>query len=178
MALNRSKILKRRRLMIVGGAILLLGVAAALVLNAFRDTVVFFFSPSEVAARLDDPDLALMDRRFRMGGLVEEGSVTKLEDGVTTEFVVTDGADEITVRFTGMLPTLFREGQGVVVEGRLQTPGLFIAEDVLAKHDENYMPPEVADALKKTGHWEATGGEAKDGYGYGEGYGPSEEGEE
>ena len=163
MALNRSRILKRRRLMIVAGAVLLLGVAAALVLNAFRDTVVFFFSPSEIAARLDDPELALMDRRFRLGGLVQAGSVTKLDDGVTTEFVVTDGADEITVHFTGMLPTLFREGQGVVAEGNLQTPALFIAEDVLAKHDENYMPPEVADALKKTGHWEAGYGTTKEG---------------
>lgn len=154
MAASRARLRKRRRLLMVAGGVVVLGIAAALVLNAFRDTVVFFYSPSEVAARLDDPSLNLADRRFRLGGLVADGSVAKLDDGVTTEFTVTDGAGDLRVRFTGMLPALFREGQGVVAEGRLQGPNLFIADDVLAKHDENYMPPEVADALKKTGHWE------------------------
>ncbi|RMF10569.1 MAG: cytochrome c maturation protein CcmE [Alphaproteobacteria bacterium] len=154
MAVSPARLRKRRRLLLTVGGVVVLGIAAALVLNAFRDSVVFFYSPSEVQARLDDPSLKLADRRFRLGGLVAEDSVVTLDDGVTTEFTVTDGAGEIRVRFTGMLPALFREGQGVVAEGRLEGANLFIAEDVLAKHDENYMPPEVAEALKKSGHWE------------------------
>ncbi len=153
MAISRARLRKRRRLLLVIAGVVVLGAATGLVLNAFRDNVVFFYSPSEVEARLGDPSLKLDDRRFRLGGLVAKGSVKKLDDGVTTEFTVTDGPANIEVRFTGMLPALFREGQGVVAEGRLKDAHLFIADDVLAKHDEKYMPPEVAAALKKTGHW-------------------------
>lgn len=154
MALSPARARKRRRLGVVIIAAAILGVAVALVLFALRDTVVFFFGPSEVISRLDDSKLRLQERRFRMGGLVEEGSVRRLEDGKTTEFRITDGPGAFTVRYTGLLPDLFREGQGVVAEGRLDDKGRFIADEVLAKHDENYMPKEVADALKKTGHWQ------------------------
>lgn len=170
MALNRTRALKRRRLYLVLGGVVVLALAAALVLNAFRDTVMFFFSPSEVEARLDDPELKLETRRFRLGGLVADGSVRQLEDGITTAFVVTDGAGALKVRYTGILPALFREGQGVVAEGRLQGGDTFVADEVLAKHDENYMPPEVAEALRKTGHWEGKG-DGKGGNGYGNGNG-------
>lgn len=157
MALSKAALAKRKRLTIVVIALLLLGVAAALILTAMRDSVVFFYGPSEVKTREADPALALGDRVFRLGGLVESGSVRKLDQGLTTEFGVTDGAEIITVRYTGHLPDLFREGQGVVAEGRLKD-GIFVANSVLAKHDETYMPPEVADALKKSGHWQAEDG--------------------
>ncbi|MDA5192712.1 cytochrome c maturation protein CcmE [Govanella unica] len=153
MALSRQALAKRKRMTIVALAVLALGVAVALVLSAMRDTVVFFYSPSEVAARKSDPALNLTERNFRIGGLVEGGSVKKLEGGKTTEFAVSDGAELLTVRYTGHLPDLFREGQGIVAEGRLDDHGQFIASEVLAKHDEKYMPPEVADALKKAGRW-------------------------
>ncbi len=152
MALSKAAVAKRKRLTIVVIALVLLAAAAALILSAMRDTVMFFHSPSDVVARLADPAGNLGDRKFRLGGLVEEGSVQKLDDGLTTAFSVTDGPEAIKVRFTGHLPDLFREGQGIVAEGRMQD-GVFIADDVLAKHDETYMPPEVADALKKSGHW-------------------------
>lgn len=161
MALNRTRALKRRRLYLLVGGLIILGLAAGLVLNAFRDTVMFFFSPSEVEARLDDPELELETRRFRLGGLVADGSVRQLEDGITTQFTVTDGAGDLMVRYTGILPALFREGQGVVAEGRLQGDDVFIADEVLAKHDETYMPPEVAEALREAGVWQGEGeGEA------------------
>lgn len=153
MALSKAALAKRKRLTIVLLALLALGVAVALVMSAMRDTVVFFYSPSEVAARKADPALKLTERNFRVGGLVEGGSVRKFEGGKTTEFTISDGAATLTVRYTGHLPDLFREGQGVVAEGRLDDRGLFVASDVLAKHDEKYMPPEVADALKKSGRW-------------------------
>ena len=137
---------KRQRLYLVIGGLALLGVAAALVLLAFEDSLVFFYSPSEVIAQ-DVPS----DRRFRLGGLVEEDSVVR--EGVTTRFRVTDLAHTIPVSFEGLLPDLFREGQGVVAEGMLDRNGVFVAAEVLAKHDEAYMPPEVADALKKAGRW-------------------------
>ncbi len=134
-------------LALIGG----LGVAVALVLSAFSDNLVFFHSPSDVAEKQ-----LPADRRFRLGGLVEQGSVKK--DGLTTEFTVTDLRHTIHVRYTGMLPDLFREGQGVVATGSLDVSGRFNASEVLAKHDEKYMPPEVADALKKSGQWhEKTG---------------------
>ncbi|HHH36947.1 MAG TPA: cytochrome c maturation protein CcmE [Gammaproteobacteria bacterium] len=123
-----------------------LGIAAALILNAFRSNLVFFFSPSQVVARE-----APVGRSFRLGGLVEEGSLERLEDGVTVRFLVTDNVETIPVIYTGILPDLFREGQGVVAQGKLGEDGVFHAEQVLAKHDENYMPPEVAEALKKSG---------------------------
>mgnify|MGYP005658506683 CR=1 FL=1 len=127
---------------------LLLGVATALVLSAFEDSIVFFYSPTELAEK------SIADgRHVRIGGLVEEGSVKK-GGGAITLFRVTDLTTPIAVSYTGLLPDLFREGQGVVAEGVLKD-GVFMATDVLAKHDENYMPPEVADALKKSGQWNA-----------------------
>ena len=138
---------KHKRLTFVLVALLLLGGAAALVLSAFEENIVFFQSPSDVAAgKISD------DRRFRLGGLVEEGSVDK-SAGETVTFRITDTANTVRVSYTGILPDLFREGQGVVCEGRIQG-GVFVADEVLAKHDENYMPPEVADAIKKSGQWQ------------------------
>ncbi len=139
---------KHRRLVFVLVGMAGLGIAAALVLNAFRDNLVFFYSPSEIIAK-HVPE----GRRLRVGGLVEEGSVRRLDDGLTVEFRVTDLSDTIDVVFRGVLPDLFREGQGVVAEGSLRPDGVFVADTVLAKHDEQYMPPEVADALKKSGQW-------------------------
>jgi len=139
---------KRRRLYGVLLALLALGGATALALTAFQDNLVFFVSPSDVAAKPIGPE-----RSFRLGGLVEASSVKRLGDGKTVEFRITDGPHAVPVRYTGILPDLFREGQGVVVEGKL-IGGVFQAREVLAKHDENYMPREVADALKKSGHWQ------------------------
>lgn len=137
---------KKRRLMLVGLGMLLLGTATALVLTAFQDNLVFFYSPSDVQTKSVD-----QGRRFRLGGLVEEGSVQK--DGTTVRFKVTDLNASLPVSYTGILPDLFREGQGVVAEGSLDANGTFKAVEVLAKHDENYMPPEVAESLKKSGKW-------------------------
>ena len=124
-----------------------IGVAVALVLNAFRTNLVFFFTPSQVAAHE-----APSGRTFRIGGLVESGSVVRGSDALTVSFRVTDMAQTIPVVFTGILPDLFREGKGVVAQGTLGTDGVFHAKEVLAKHDENYMPPEAAEALKRAGH--------------------------
>ena len=124
-----------------------LGIAAALVLNAFQSNLVFFLTPTEVAA-----DKAPRDRSFRIGGLVEAGSVARDKDGLTVKFRVTDTAKTIPVVYTGILPDLFREGKGVVAQGRIGSDGVFKASEVLAKHDENYMPPEAAEALKRAGH--------------------------
>lgn len=137
---------KHRRLTFVVIGLGLLGIAAALVLSAFRESIVFFHSPSELAEHAN-----LADRRLRIGGLVEEGSVNR--SGATVTFRITDLANAVTVAYTGILPDLFREGQGVVAEGHMKD-GVFVADQVLAKHDENYMPPEVADALKKSGQWQ------------------------
>jgi cytochrome c-type biogenesis protein CcmE len=142
---------KRRRLLAVAVGMGLLAAAAALVLSAFRDSLVFFYGPTEALAR----ELGA-DRRIRLGGLVEPGSVGKASDGITVTFKITDGAASVPVRFAGILPDLFREGQGIVAEGRLVS-GTFEARNVLAKHDENYMPAEVVDALKKTGRWQEHG---------------------
>lgn len=139
---------KRKRLYIVIGGLALLGAATALVLSAFSDNLVFFYGPSDLAAK-HVPD----NRDIRIGGLVENGSVKREADGVTLDFRVTDGKTAIPVTYKGDIPDLFREGQGVVVEGKLQR-GMFRADSVLAKHDENYMPPEVVDALKRAGHWQ------------------------
>ena len=136
----------RRAIWIVGG-LAALGIAVALVLNAFRSNLVFFFTPSQVAAN-EVP----RDRAFRVGGLVESGSVQREKDALTVRFRVTDTASTIPVVFTGILPDLFREGKGVVAQGKMGPDGAFHATEVLAKHDENYMPPEAADALKKAGH--------------------------
>lgn len=135
---------KKRRLYMLGLALLGLGAATALTLTAFQDNIVFFYSPSQLQTQ------QVGERNFRLGGLVEQGSVRKLTDGVTTEFRVTDTAHTIGVRYRGQLPDLFREGQGVVAEGKL-SGGVFVAREVLAKHDENYMPPEVSEALKQAG---------------------------
>ena len=124
-----------------------LGVAATLVLNAFQSNLVFFLTPTQVAA-----NEAPRDRSFRIGGLVEAGSVVRDNDALTVRFRVTDTAKTIPVTYTGILPDLFREGKGVVAQGRIGTDGVFKASEVLAKHDENYMPPEAAEALKKAGH--------------------------
>ncbi len=136
---------KRAIAIVVGVAAL--GVAIALVLNAFRSNIVFFFTPSQVAA-----SEAPVGRPFRIGGLVEAGSVVRDKDALTVHFRVTDTAKTIPVVYTGILPDLFREGKGVVAQGRIESDGTFHASEVLAKHDENYMPPEAAEALKKAGH--------------------------
>jgi cytochrome c-type biogenesis protein CcmE len=135
---------KRKRLYLVLAGMVLLGAAAGLVLFAFQDNLVFFRSPSDIADKGVEEG-----RRFRLGGMVEEGSVVK--EGITVHFRVTDYANAVAVEYTGLLPDLFREGQGVVTEGRLGPTGTFVADTVLAKHDENYMPPEVAEALEKSG---------------------------
>ena len=138
---------KRKRLIFVGIGAGLLGLAAFLVLNALEDSVVFFHSPTEVAEQK-----VSMERRLRLGGLVEEGSVQR-GTGAQVRFRVTDLANAVPITYTGILPDLFREGEGVVVEGRFKN-GVLVADQVLAKHDENYMPPEVAEALKKSGQWQ------------------------
>ena len=137
---------KHRRLMVVLTSLGLLGAAAALVLTAVEDSLVFFYTPSDLAERPTPPE-----NLFRLGGLVEEGSVRK--DGATTYFNVTDLQKTIPASYTGVLPDLFRPGQGVVAEGTLNPDGSFTATEVLAKHDETYMPKEVADALRESGQW-------------------------
>ena len=133
----------KRALAIVSG-LAALGIASTLVLNAFNSHLVFFFSPTQVLAQE-----APRARSFRIGGLVEEGSLQREPTGLTIRFVVTDLAKQVPVTYTGLLPDLFKEGKGVVAQGKLGTDGVFRAEQVLAKHDENYMPPEAAAALKK-----------------------------
>jgi cytochrome c-type biogenesis protein CcmE len=128
----------------VAGGLAALAAAAALILTAFQQNLVFFFTPSQVAA-----NEAPQGRTFRIGGLVETGSVKRQPDGVTVRFVVTDTAKSIPVFYRGVLPDLFREGKGVVAQGRIGADGMFQASEVLAKHDENYMPPEAADAVKR-----------------------------
>ena len=144
---------KHKRLSFVVIGMGLLTAAVILIMFALNDSVVFFYSPSDLAEQEVPPD-----RRFRLGGLVEEESVVRGQDGVTTTFRVTDLSSTISVSFRGLLPDLFREGQGVVAEGQLNADGVFIASDVLAKHDENYMPPEVAEALRKSGQWKGEEG--------------------
>jgi cytochrome c-type biogenesis protein CcmE len=149
---------KRRRLWVLLLCGLGLGSATALTLTAFQDNLVFFRSPSDLAREAPPPG-----RAFRLGGLVEAGSVTKemgTDGKPDVRFKVTDGPNAITVAYAGVLPDLFREGQGVVTLGKLGPDGVFRASEVLARHDETYMPPEVADALKKTGHWNPKEGAA------------------
>ena len=138
---------KQRRGVLIGTCLAVLGVAVGLVLFALRNSIVFFYTPSEVAEKHLETG-----QRFRLGGLVEDGSV-KRGEGTTVSFVVTDKRSTLPVTFTGVLPDLFREGQGVVAEGVLNSDGVFRADSVLAKHDENYMPPEVAKKLKEQGVW-------------------------
>jgi cytochrome c-type biogenesis protein CcmE len=144
---------KRRRLLTLMVGLGLLGAATAMVLVAFNDNLVFFYGPSDLAEKAIGPE-----RRIRIGGLVEQQSLVRQADNRGVTFRVTDGKTVIAVVYDGMLPDLFREGQGVIAEGRLRGDGVFAATSVLAKHDEKYMPPEVADALKKAGRWqEGTG---------------------
>jgi len=140
---------KRRRLYFVVAGMVLLGAAAGLTLYAMNDTLVFFYSPSELLAKQIPPG-----RTLRIGGLVETGSVAREADGTTVRFRVTDTAKTVAVVYRGILPDLFREGQGVVAEGAMGQDGVFVAAEVLAKHDEKYMPKEVVDALKKSGRWQ------------------------
>jgi cytochrome c-type biogenesis protein CcmE len=144
---------KRRRLYFVVVGMVLLGAAAGLALYAMNDTLVFFYSPSELLAKQIPPG-----RTLRIGGLVETGSVARDADGATVHFRVTDTAKTVAVVYKGILPDLFREGQGVVAEGTMSQDGVFVAAEVLAKHDEKYMPKEVVDALKKSGRWQEGAG--------------------
>jgi len=150
---------KKRRLYLVSLVLLGAGTATALALTAFQDNLLFFYSPTDLQERQ-----VAADQRLRLGGLVEEGSVTRLDDGLTVEFTVTDTAHSVRVVYAGLLPDLFREGQGVVVQGTFGDAGRFRADEVLAKHDETYMPPEVAAALKEAEEWhgrETAGPEAR-----------------
>jgi cytochrome c-type biogenesis protein CcmE len=135
---------RHRRFAWIGAGLVALGVAAALVLNAFQSNLVFFFTPSQVMAKE-----APQSRPFRIGGLVEQGSLTRDPNSLTVHFRVTDTAQTIPVTYTGLLPDLFKEGKGVVAQGKLGPDGSFHATQVLAKHDENYMPPEAKDAIEK-----------------------------
>ncbi len=139
---------RHKRMLLVAVGIVGVGIAASLALNALQSNIAYFFSPSQVMA-----NEAPQDHVFRIGGLVKEGSLQRQTDGLTMHFDVTDKAANVTVAYTGILPDLFSEGQGVVARGKLGQDGVFYAEEVLAKHDESYMPPEVEDALK-TAHAE------------------------
>lgn len=137
---------RKKRLALI--FVMIAGVAIGLgfALKSLDENIMFFFTPSEVAE-----GRAPINKLFRMGGMVVEGSVSRPGDGLTVQFDLTDNANEVTVRYTGILPDLFREGQGIIANGRIGGDGDFIAQEVLAKHDENYMPPEVAAAMKKVG---------------------------
>ncbi len=143
---------KQKRLAVIAGLTVVVALATTLVLVALRDQIVFFYSPSDVVAREVSAGTPI-----RLGGLVKEGSWAR--EGQDNRFIVTDGATDIAARYTGILPDLFREGQGVVAEGSLGPDGSFVATNVLAKHDENYIPKEVVDALKASGEWRPEGGE-------------------
>lgn len=135
---------RQRRMFVVAMLLLGVGGAVALALNAFRDNLLYFISPSEVIAGKAPPE-----RAFRLGGMVEKGSVQRDSEGLRVRFVLTDYAKEVPVQYDGILPDLFREGQGIVAKGHLNAQGVFVASEVLAKHDEKYMPPEVASSLKR-----------------------------
>lgn len=152
---RRGMTRKQRRLMLIASAGAMLFLAAGLVAYALRDSIVFFYGPTEIVEKGVQPGT-----RLRLGGLVEAGSVER-GPGQRVSFAVTDARTTVKVSYSGLLPDLFREGQGVVTEGVLEAPGRFRADSVLAKHDETYMPREVADALKKQGHWQP--GDAKPG---------------
>ncbi|MGC2122416.1 MAG: cytochrome c maturation protein CcmE [Xanthobacteraceae bacterium] len=138
---------KQRRLIMIGGGLSVLAIAVGLMLNAFRDSIVFFNSPTDVVEKHVEPGT-----RIRLGGLVKDGSLVR-GNNLNVRFEITDGKTEIPVTYSGVLPDLFREGQGVVAEGALGGGGVFDADTILAKHDETYMPKEVVDALKRSGHW-------------------------
>lgn len=135
---------RHKRLILIVAGLATLGVAAWLVLSAFQKNLVFFFTPTQILA-----GEAPQGRSFRMGGMVEMGSIKRQADGMTVAFVVTDNAQRVNVNYRGMLPDLFKEGKGVVAQGKLGKDNLFLADEVLAKHDENYMPPDAAYAMKK-----------------------------
>jgi cytochrome c-type biogenesis protein CcmE len=135
---------RHKRLAWIGGSLLIIALAAALILNAFRSNMVFFYTPTQVANGEVPKETS-----FRIGGLVEPGSLQRDQDGLTVHFTVTDLAKSTTVSYQGILPDLFKEGKGVVAQGKLDAEGKFTASEVLAKHDENYMPPEAAEALKR-----------------------------
>ena len=143
---------KQRRLILIGASLGVLALALTLVLSALRDSIVFFNSPSDVAEKNLAPGT-----RIRLGGLVKPGSLQR-GDNLQIRFAVTDGKRDIAVRYQGIVPDLFREGQGVVAEGKIEPGGNFVADTVLAKHDERYMPREVVDALKKAGRWQEGAG--------------------
>jgi len=143
---------KQRRMTLLGTGLVCFAAAVALVLVALEEQVTFFYAPGDLVAETLEPGI-----RIRLGGVVEDGSVQQAADGITTTFVVTDFIAQVPVAFTGVLPDLFREGQGVIATGRFDRDGLFTAEEVLARHDENYMPKEVADALKASGEWREDG---------------------
>lgn len=138
---------RHKRIALIVGGLVILGLVATLVLNAFQSNLVFFFSPTQVAA-----GEAPKGKSFRIGGLVKDGSIKREADGVTLRFVMTDTENDMIVAYKGILPDLFKEGKGAVAQGKLGEDGVFTASEVLAKHDENYMPPEVAKALEKGGH--------------------------
>jgi cytochrome c-type biogenesis protein CcmE len=139
---------KQRRLILIGASVGVLAIAAALVLGALRDSIVFFNSPTDLAEKHIAPGT-----RMRIGGLVKPGSIER-GDNLQVRFAVTDGKTDVAVHYQGIVPDLFREGQGVVAEGKLEPGGAFSADAVLAKHDERYMPREVVDALKRSGRWQ------------------------
>ncbi len=138
---------RKRRLIAIGLILTGVGVASTIAFYSLQQNLLYFQSPSEIAEVAMPPG-----RQFRLGGLVKPDSVDRAKDGLSTHFIVTDGPAEIVVQYVGTLPDLFREGQGVIARGALNEEGMFMATEVLAKHDENYMPPEVADALEKTGY--------------------------
>jgi len=146
---------RHKRLALIGGALAILGIIAALVLNALNSNIALYISPTDVAA-----GKAPKDKVFRIGGLVRDGSLKRQADGVTVSFVVTDTAQDMTVNYKGILPDLFKEGKGVVAQGKLAADGNFIANEVLAKHDENYMPPEAAKAVNDANNARAAAGAA------------------
>jgi cytochrome c-type biogenesis protein CcmE len=142
---------RQRRSIFIFSGLAVLGLAAFLVLTALQDSIVFFYSPSDIETKQIEPG-----RRVRIGGLVVNGSVEK-SSGTQVKFDISDGAKTVKVSYAGLLPDLFREGQGIIAEGLLDGPGHLVADSVLAKHDEKYMPPEVADSLKKQGVWQGDG---------------------
>ena len=153
--MNPARRRKRQRMFVLFAAMGLLAVAAGLILAALQENIVFFIAPAEIAERQIEPG-----QRFRIGGLVEAGSVEKQLENPTVRFRITDLRASVMVQYTGLLPDLFSEGEGVVAEGRLTADGVFVADSVLAKHDENYMPQEVVDSLKKSGRWQEPGTES------------------
>ena len=139
---------KRRRLLFLFSGVSILALSLGLALLALNEQVDLFLTPTSLSEKKIDND-----KRFKLGGLVQKDSIGKTENGITTTFIITDNNMSINARYKGVLPNLFREGQGVVAEGKLNSKGVFVANKIFAKHDENYLPPEIADAIKKEGQW-------------------------